>query len=106
MRPWQNMKELIIFIIGSVGMTHIIVDGVIFDKPRNFLRDYLPPYLHNLFECYMCCGFWCGVFLGYFLLYKDAFFVFSCGCVCSLLSHFHATLLNLLETLSIVNRDK
>lgn len=97
------MQELIIFILGSVGMTHIIIDGAIFDIPRKILRRTLPLYLHNLFECYMCCGFWCGVFLSYFLLSKNPFFVFSCGCSCSLLSHFHATFLNFLETLSIKN---
>jgi hypothetical protein len=100
------MQELIVFILGSVGMTHIIIDGAIFNSVRAFLRLHIPSYLHNLFECYMCCGFWCGVFLSYFLLSKNFFFIFSCGCLCSLLSHFHATLLNLLETLSIKNLNE
>lgn len=94
----------ILFLLGAVGMSHIIIDGSIFDLPRTFLKRILPNYLHNLFECYMCCGFWCGIFMSYFFLKQvDFFYIFSCGCTISLLSHFHATILNYLESFSVRN---
>jgi len=99
------MINFILFLFGSVGMTHIIIDGSIFDIPRKFLKKYLPEYLHNLFECYMCCGFWCGVIMGCLVVSNNnPFIVFACGCTSSLLSHFHATVLNTLESISIKNQ--
>lgn len=95
------MKELILFLIGSVGMTHIIIDGSIFNGPRVFLKNNIPSYLHNLFECYMCCGFWCGVALGYFLITDNFYLIFACGCTSSLLSQLHANILNVLESITI-----
>lgn len=95
------MINLILFLVGSVGMTHIIIDGSIFDKPRRFLKNNLPEYLHNLFECYMCCGFWCGVIMGSLIITDKIPLIFACGCTASALSHLHATVLNTLESISI-----
>lgn len=95
------MIDFLLFLIGSVGMTHIIIDGSIFDKLRKLLKRLLPEYLHNLFECYMCCGFWCGIILGFCLLTNKPIAIFACGCTSSLLSHLHATILNTLESMSI-----
>ena len=49
---------MIIFILACIGMTNIIVDGAIFDKPRNFLKGL--PFFGKLVTCHQCAGFWCG----------------------------------------------
>ena len=48
------MKDVLLFVLISYGMTQILVYGKIFDKIR-------PSY--HFFHCSMCVGFWVGCFL-------------------------------------------
>jgi len=54
------MTNLIFHILASVGLTAILIDGKIFNKPRELVSKYIP-FVHEIFTCYQCCGFWSGV---------------------------------------------
>lgn len=60
----------LISVLVAVGLSHLIVDGQIFDSWRaklieNYGTKY--PWLPKLLGCYQCAGFWSGVFVGLFL---------------------------------------
>jgi hypothetical protein len=95
------MNTTILFILGSIGMTHIIIDGSIFSSLREYVKSNLPSKIATLVECYMCAGFWCGVFTGLCLGIYDPTKLFSCGCAGSILSQTTAVLLNTLESITI-----
>jgi hypothetical protein len=100
-----------LFVLATIGMTHIIVDSSIFSPVRSLLEKILPSYVYKVFECYQCSGTWCGFFIGWTLLVYPFDFdlvtkigiVFSCGCAGSFLSTLAATFLNYLEARSIVD---
>ena len=84
------MVEFLLFCIATVGMTSIIVQGVIFQPFRQSIGDWAerirvrrerkaqersgvsPPTLrrslvewfNELINCAQCTGFWCGLFCG------------------------------------------
>lgn len=80
------MFPFCLFVLASVGLTAILVDGKIFSSFReklihraDFLRSRrerlnLQPtfnfteYFEGILTCYQCCGFWSGLFCGLFLL--------------------------------------
>ena len=68
------MKELIVFILISYGISNIIVFGSIFGKFRNVMgvNEENPKFLGKLFGCMMCLPFWVGVFLSIFF-YSPSF---------------------------------
>lgn len=80
------MKEILIFILASYGMTAIIVWGKIFDKIR-------PPDI-SFFRCSQCVGFWVGILmfcLFYALgvkLFPSIFGFFIFGCLSAGTSYF------------------
>ena len=92
---------MILFILAVIGMSHVIVDGTIFEKLRSYLKNN-SPFLCQLVECYQCTGWWCGLFLG-FLYTFNPLALFAYACAGSFLSVLAANLLNLLESKSIVN---
>jgi len=56
---------VLIFILTCWGLTHILVQGSIFDTPRNWLI-IKSPFLEGVLTCHQCCGFWVGAFLYFF----------------------------------------
>lgn len=94
------MTNLLIFIFGVVGITHIVVDSTIFEPFRTAVKEHFP-LLHKLLTCYQCIGFWCGVFFGlpyyYSLGLWNIFFIFLYGGVGSFFSVLFAYILNLLD---------
>ena len=82
------MIELFLFCIATVGMTSIIVQGVIFLPFRQFFGNWaekihlrreqtgkparwsLVEWFSELINCAQCTGFWCGLFCG-LLLYPQ-----------------------------------
>ena len=74
------MVEFLLFCTATVGMTSIIVQGVIFMPFRQFVDDWAAKIprrswvgrFNELIHCTQCTGFWCGLFCGLFLLSSDA----------------------------------
>lgn len=99
----MELTNLVLFVIGSVGMTHIVVEGEIFRPVRSFVEKYTFNFLSKLINCYQCSGFWCGVFMGLGLYFPEnynlqsIFRIFACGCVSSCLSYFWAMYLTYIE---------
>ncbi len=90
--------HLALFILGVVGMTHIVVDGEIFApvhewiKPRSLL-------LFKIMDCYQCAGFWCGVMLAPILLDHNPLVWFAAGCTGSFLAQLGWLVLDTLEVI-------
>lgn len=88
------LLELLVFSFATVGMSHIIVDGSIFNPFKTWLEKggWLKGKLLSLMNCYQCSGFWSGVFVGLnmWLLGADPvhniFALFLYGCMGGLLS--------------------
>jgi len=70
--------NLVLFVVGVVGMTHIIVDSKISAPVDEWIRPR-SPWLADLMDCYQCAGFWCGVALGLALLSYRPCTVFAAG---------------------------
>lgn len=62
----------ILFLLSSIGLTHILVYGTIFRKVRKFFKDdfdkdkkYVIPvfneHVHKMLLCSQCAGFWVGM---------------------------------------------
>lgn len=105
----MELANVIIFILASIGMTHIIVDGTIFDGVRGWLKKKLSEKVYSLFECYQCAGFWCGMVAGYFTIaifmpfWTQVFITFFCGCAGSYLSALAAIHMNALEARTVID---
>lgn len=58
--------NLILFVMATIGLTNIMVDGVVMDKPRQWFVDrkenWFCDKITKILECYQCAGFWCGLF--------------------------------------------
>jgi hypothetical protein len=96
--------EIFLFFIGSIGLTHIIVDGSIFEWLRNFLVTYSPSFLGKLILCYMCVGFWVGLLSGW-LCFETITWgqLLDAGGASSFSSMFASVFLNYLEARTIVS---
>ena len=55
--------SLILFILGVVGMTHIVVDGEISEPVHKWIEPRWPVIARTM-DCHQCAGFWCGLVLG------------------------------------------
>jgi hypothetical protein len=96
------LVQIVLFVFGVIGMTHIIVDSGIFMPVRNWLKTLLPVYIYKIVECYQCSGTWCGFVVGWMVMGDSVFTVLACGFAGSFLASWAATYLNYLEAKSIV----
>ena len=93
----MTMIEFLLFCFATVGMTSIIVQGVIFQPFRHFFGDWAEriqrhreqntqaagrshsrsfvEWFNELINCTQCTGFWCGLFCGFFLLSSERYWV-------------------------------
>ena len=89
------MIEFLLFCIATVGLTSIIMHGMILRPFREFVgsqaeknherreqkaleigkksRRSLAEWLNELLNCAQCTGFWCGLFCGLIFITKDGF---------------------------------
>lgn len=88
--------NLVLFILGVVGMTHIIVDGEISEPVYEWIEPRLP-VVARVMDCYQCAGFWCGLALGLALLSYQPLIVLAAGCAGSFLAQLGWLVLNSLE---------
>lgn len=103
----MTFVDFVLFALATVGMSHIIVDGSIFEGFRSKIKSLSEkikvPHLGTVFECYMCSGTWCGFLMGYIWLSNDPWKIFASGCAGGFVSNLAAILINYLESLTIVN---
>jgi hypothetical protein len=101
------MSNLIMYVLATIGMTHIIVDGSITESFRTFFKKACLKFnlktLSGLVDCYLCAGTWCGFLMGYAWISNKPLQVFACGCAGGFLANFAAVLINYIEALTIVN---
>jgi len=101
------MVNLLLFLIGSVGITFIIVEGGVFLPFRDWVagRQRLE-WLSSLINCHQCCGFWIGFISGAFLISCHPAFLILCGGATSFLSVWAASYIGYLEMLITVDLDE
>jgi len=75
----MDFTKLVFFIVSTIGLTNILVDGMIFDGVRTLLRKCLPVMVYKVFECHQCMGTWAGFLCGYFIFGADIFIIACCG---------------------------
>jgi len=98
--------EILLFMLGVIGMTHIIVDASIFQWLRDFLDTTLPEKISKLIHCYQCTGFWCGLLCGWAAFPGVTWQqIFLAGCAGSVLANFMAIYMNYLEARTIITLD-
>jgi hypothetical protein len=97
------MVDLIIYVVATIGLTHILIDGSIFEPLRNLVRKFAPQKISQLISCYQCLGCWVGFLTGYYLLGGDWVHTLAGGFAGSFLSNWAAIYLNYLEASTIVN---
>lgn len=95
------MISFAIFVAGVIGMTSIVVDGLIFNWARSLLKSILPTSVYEGIECHQCMGFWCGLLMGWVMLSQDPWVIFAAGCAGSFLASWS----NLLFELVISKTD-
>lgn len=117
--------EIVLFVAGSIGLAHIMVDGKILLPLRNWLANpvlpwwlgwlsYAPEFLKSFFKwfvgkasemitCHQCAGLWAGLLVG-LLAFRDLSFWqwLACGFAGSFLSMFIAIYYNYLEAQTII----
>lgn len=103
-----SIADFLVFSIGCVGITSIIVDGEIFKPVKDYMHDKVPEFFNSLLNCYQCSGFWVGIFFGIAINYNDLNNVpnFAClflyGGLSSASSYFYALYITYLEANSMV----
>lgn len=115
----DNLCLFVLFCLGTIGMTHIIVESTIFTwikewkiwsllnnvTKNRFYKDGMFIWVHSMINCYTCTGFHCGWFCG--LILTDQYFnLFVAGCAGSFLATISATYLNYLEAMTLIEMDK
>lgn len=103
----DDFSKIIVFILASIGGSHIIIEGKIFESTRNFLIKILPEFWHSLFTCYACNGTYLGFICGW-LVFEEASIwqLIACAFAGSFLSALAAAYLNYLESQTIITVDK
>ncbi len=97
------MVNLILFALAAIGMTHIIVDGAIFNPVRALLKKILHKSIYKVFECYQCTGVWCGFISGAIFIDTNIFIIIGCGFAGSFLSTFSVHVINYIEAKTIID---
>lgn len=100
--------EIVLFVLGVIGITHILADGKIFQPVRDWLHNtsFTKPVAHML-SCYQCCGTWVGFLCGW-LVFSNITWgqVFVAGGAGSFLASFAATFLNYLEASTVIHIEE
>lgn len=59
---------MVLFILGTVGLTNLLVHSKILEGFRGWVNGHAPKKVSQVLECYQCCGFWVGLLVGALLL--------------------------------------
>lgn len=97
----MTFTTFLLFLLATVGCTHIIVDSSFFKGMRDFLevKGWKIPYtelsLYDLVTCYQCAGTWVGFIWGFYMFSLladgqwrliDLPLILAFGCASSLMS--------------------
>jgi len=102
------MEYFLLFILGVIGITHIVVDSKLFAPLRDWLGKpggWLRSKVYQIVTCYQCCGTWVGLALG-LLYYENLLYVVLSAGLGSVLSNLMAQFMNYLEAGTLVNLPK
>ena len=103
------MFDIVLWLLGSVGMTNIIVESEISKAVKDKIKNYLPAFLMKGLNCYQCSGFWCGAFCTGLMHicngwgWEKLYLVFLGGCATSFLATIFAFYQTYLEANSIIS---
>jgi len=95
---------LTLFILGVIGMTHIVVDSTLLAPVHEWVKPR-SRFLAELMDCHQCSGFWCGVLLAPALLSRNPLVWFAAGCAGSFLAQLGYWTLEALESFSKPRRS-
>lgn len=99
--------NLIMFILSTIGLTNIVVDSLIMEGFRNFVKRATAklgiPFMGKATECPVCFGVYSGILMGLIWISYNPFIVIACGCAGSFISNASVVVLNWLEAATIVN---
>lgn len=104
------LVEFLLFVTSVIGLTHIVVDGKVFQPIRDFFDRTFPKYISDAIHCYQCSGFWCGIICGsiFFTTSVDEWYILigyllGSGWSGSFLANFSAMYFNYLEAITVIN---
>lgn len=102
--------NLLLFAMAAIGLTNIIVDSSIMEKPREWFEkrkeNWLAGKVNSIMSCYQCAGFWAGVICGCMLLLTPEFAwvaILLYGFAGSFAAVIAIHVYNYLEALAVVN---
>lgn len=105
------MMMFLAFLLATIGLCHIIVDGAIFAKWRGWIVQKGPEWAKKLISCYQCTGFWSGIIVGSFMQpFSGTLWwvvgTIACGFISSYASMFAAAFLNYLDAPYVQSGNK
>jgi len=83
----MNSIDIIITLLGSIGMTFIITQSFLFRGIRKFVDSLKSMYLTKLFHCTQCCGFWTGLINTIGMIFIPYYYIFIVACASSILCY-------------------
>ena len=99
--------NLILFVMAAIGLTNIMVDSVVMDKPRQWFAskkdNWFCDKINKILECYQCAGFWCGLFCGAIALWMPWLHWLLYGFAGSFVAVLAAHIFTYFEAVAVVN---
>jgi hypothetical protein len=99
---FHPFAQIVLFVLGTIGLTHIVVDSSLFAPARRWLQGKLPEKIYRVFECYQCAGTWCGFLVGWMTMSTSLWTILVCGFAGSFLASWAAFYLNYLEAKTMI----
>lgn len=91
----------LLFLLAGIGITNIIVNATILERPRNFIIAN-SWFFGKLVTCMMCAGFWVGFFLG---IHASLNPIYMGGAI-SLLSYILSEIMEYLQILAAIRASE
>lgn len=111
----MDICSILMFVLSTVGMCHVIVDGSILQGFRNLVKSAAKAirldHLGVIVDCYLCAGTWCGFLMGWVWIVSGnahemvpkVLEVFGCGMAGGFMSNAAAVALNWVEANTLVH---
>lgn len=95
--------NLVLFVLSAIGLTNIIVHGLVLDLIRLFGKS-VRQWMHTwewskqLFSCHECAGFWSGLICGSIIFHGDWYLLPIWGFAGSVVSRTYNDLIDLITS--------